>query len=487
MRLEELIRRQALRHPGREALSEEGRRITYGQLWEEVLAAAAFLEKHGVRKGDRVAIFSKNSIAATAACFGVFAAGGVAVWLDPVLDEKSLARIVADAAPAVIFFDSVFRKKLPPAPKSWDLAEAFAERGAAVLSEKQDTDLAALVYTSGSTADPLGVMLTHLNLSSNALAVAECLELTPEDRAGCVLPFHYIYGFSVLLSHLAAGASVVLENRFAFPSTTLDSFQKEKITGFYGVSSHYILLLQETDFASRSWPSLRYWAQAGDKMPRKITEKLLELFPRKKIYLMYGQTEASPRLTCLDPSKTARKPESAGQPLPGVEISVLDSSGRECAAGESGEICARGKGVMKGYWNKPQETAEILEGGRLHTGDLGFRDAEGDLWITGRMKNFVKIGGQRIGLAEIEVFAYEHPDVTEAVAAEVRDAILGQRLRLYVSVRGGLKEEDLRRHFARRLPPYKVPAEIIFLDTIPKGSGGKPDRAALAKKFPDKE
>src|SRR5690606_14002766 len=250
---------------------------------------------------------------------------------------------------------------------SQDCAAAFIEAlGAAHTApesyEPGKDDLAAIIYTSGTTGRPKGVMLSHGALYSNATAIIEYLELTSADRGLCVLPFHFSYGNSVLHSHLLAGAFLALEDNFAFPQVTLQRLQDDAITGFPGVPSTFALLLGRCRLADFDLSRLRYITQAGGAMPRALIERLRAQAPGVKIFVMYGQTEATARLTYLPPARLDAKPGPVGIPIPGVEIEVR-REGRAAAPNETGEIHARGPNVMLGYWNDPAATAQVLRDG----------------------------------------------------------------------------------------------------------------------------
>ena len=303
----------------------------------------------------------------------------------------------------------------------------------------------------------------------------------------CALPiFFYIYGLSLLISHLLAGGTVIIENGFMYPTVVLDSIEKLGATGFAGVSSHYSILLTQSDLTARTLKTLRYFAEAGDKMPVWITKKIILSFPGKEMYLMYGQTEASPRLAYLDPKKAGLKPDSVGKAVPGVELKVIHETGESCSAGDEGEIVARGANIMAGYWRKPDETARVIKDGWLHTGDLGHQDAEGDLFITGRKSDLLKVGGHRISPVEIERIAGELEGIKEAVVLGLPEKTLGHKIILCFipHADSGLTETVLLDFFKKKLPPYKMPHQFIRVGEIPKNSTGKVDRKKLAGSLP---
>ena len=415
MLLHELIFKHSMIRPHATALIEAGSggdSVTYGELARRVDEKARELSSLGFKKGQRFGILSKNSIAFAEVFFAVSRAGGVAVPLSCGLNSGRIMKIARHAGISGLYTGKGLGRE--------GISVAKALQVKVLHSGVRENALAAIIYTSGTTGEPLGVCLSHKNLISNAKSVAGYVRLSASDSVCCVLPFYYIYGLSVLLSHIFAGAAVVLDNRFMYPNTVLDSIEKFRVTGFAGVSSHYSILLGKSGLTKRKLPSVRYFMQAGDKMPEGLVKKLLSAFPEKKIYLMYGQTEASPRLTYLDPQLVMKKPGSVGKALAGIRIKVIDEKGRECAIGEEGEIAARGDNVMLGYWKNKKETGKALRNGWLYTGDLGYKDKDGDLFITGRKKRFVKVGGVKTGPVRAAGIAIKHPDIFEASMAEMR-------------------------------------------------------------------
>ncbi len=491
--LDDLLSQSARRWPNEIALMNEWGNIHYKQLEADVNVFSHRLIQLGLKRFDRAAILSRNSFDSVTVYFALSRIGAVVVWLNHSLDAKDLGAVSKDAGVSFLLCEVELKGKAEKISMdsgarivlfsdSDDLKKAPNENNIFKSISSSD-DLAAIVYTSGSTDKPLGVMLSHRNLLSNNEAIAAYLNLTKDDRVCCVLPFYYIYGLSLLLSHLAVGGSVFLENRFSYPQLALEEMEKNEITGFSGVSSHFILLINHTDFLKREFKKLRYFTHAGDKMPVAITEKMVKAFPSKELYLMYGQTEAAPRISYLDPKSAAKKPASAGKALKNIEMKILNGDGNACAPGEEGEIVIRGDNVMKGYWNNPEETKKVLREGWLFTGDIGYRDADGDLFVTGRMKQFIKVGGRRVSPAEVESMALEYPGVREAAVIGVPDETLGEKLRLYATEDAAkpVNAAALTDFYKTKAPFYKVPAEIVIVAALPRNSQGKIDRKRLAQ------
>jgi acyl-CoA synthetase (AMP-forming)/AMP-acid ligase II len=348
-----------------------------------------------------------------------------------------------------------------------------------------DIDLAAIIYTSGSTGEPRGVMLSHRNFVANARSIVHYLGLTDSDRAMSILPFYYVYGLSVLHSHLAVGGSVVIDNRFTFPNVVLEAMRQHRVTGFAGVPSTFALLLHRSALESISLPDLRYVTQAGGAMsPARVVE-WLERGPQVPFFVMYGATEAAARLTYLDPVRLREKLGSIGTPIPNVEIVVVKSDGSIAGVGEVGELVARGANIASGYWNDAAETREKFGPLGYRTGDLGYADADGYLYLVGRVHDMLKVGAHRVGAKEIEDVLAEFPGLHEAAVVGAPDDLMGEVPVAFVSLTGELSADDATKEallaFCRsRLPGHKVPARILFRRELPKlGAVGKIDKARL--------
>jgi acyl-CoA synthetase (AMP-forming)/AMP-acid ligase II len=338
-----------------------------------------------------------------------------------------------------------------------------------------DIDLASIVYTSGSTGKPKGVMLSHLNLVSNTKSTVSYLRLQETDRIMVVLPFHYIYGTSLLYTHLAVGGSLVIENRFLYPNVVLDAMDQQKVTGFSGVPSTFMLLLNKSTLNSRKFESLRYVTQAGGGMAPSIQMQVQKAFDPAQLFIMYGSTEAAPRLTYLEPRDLPRKWGSIGKAVPNVEVFPADSHGQKVPQGTVGEIVARGSNIMMGYWRDEQGTAEVLRNGLYFTGDIGREDSEGFLYIEGRAKDIIKVGGNRVGAREIEEKILELEGVAEVAVIGVEDPILGEAIKAFVAAKDGhlLVEADLKAQLQKSLPTFKLPKWIVFRPELPKSAAGK--------------
>lgn len=502
MLVHQLLSRAAERTPGATAIIEPSCTISYGLLDRLANRFASILRGSGVRRGDRVVIALENSIEMVAGYFGAMKAGAVAVPLPHGPRSDRLARAIADCTPAacivsgatasdaatfagvpVVFVDYGHREAVQPQfPSARALAVALARASAEPVDVPCiDQDLAAIVYTSGTTGLPRGVMLRHRNIIANTESIVSYLELTAADRVMCVLPLYYVYGLSLLHTHMAVGGSLILDNRFAYPNVILEAMRDHEATGFAGVPSNFALLLGLSNLREFALPHLRYVTQAGGGMaPARILE-WLERGLEAPFYVMYGATEASARLTYLPPATLRAKLGSIGVPIPNTEIVVVTDEGKPAAPFEHGELVARGANISCGYWNAPQETAERFTPLGYRTGDLGYADHEGFLYLTGRRDDMMKLGAHRVGAQEIEHVIAEYRNVFEVAVVAAPHHVLGEVPFAFVSFRdeNWPTPDQLRAFCGMRLPAHKVPAQIVLCAELPKGASGKIDKAGL--------
>jgi acyl-coenzyme A synthetase/AMP-(fatty) acid ligase len=275
---------------------------------------------------------------------------------------------------------------------------------------------------------------------------------------------------------------VFLDNRFAFPRTVLEAVAAEGCTGFAGVPLTFEILRRQVDVSTISFPRLRYLTQAGGAMAPDTIDWVRGAFHPARLFVMYGQTEATARLSYLPPERAAEKRGSIGIPIPGVELRIVDEQARELPPGETGHLVARGANVTPGYLDEPEETAAILHDGWLWTGDLASRDADGYLFHQGRTKEIIKVKGHRVSPAEIEHVLASHPDVAEVAVIGTKHALLGEVPTAYVVPRPGASptEDQLRAWCRERLPVFKVPSRFATLTALPRNPAGKVLRAELA-------
>jgi len=456
---------------------------------------AAYLVRAGGLQGNRAILVSDNSFFWVAAYLGILRAGLIAVPLPPTISQSEYEYIVSTTEARFGFLQTGFaarRDHLLSADRivvdgalsqeggttfTVSLAKLRGEmaNGHTDLPHVRKSDLAALMFTSGSTGKPRGVMVSHANIMANTDSIIQCLGLTEKDRMMTVLPFHYCFGTSLLHTHLRVGGTLVLDHRFMYPEKVLERMQETECTGFAGVPSHFQILVRKTSLRKKSFPHLRYVQQAGGHLAPVFVRELREALPTTRVYVMYGQTEATARLSYLPPEFLDTKLGSVGKGIPGVKLSVLTEDGREAGAGETGEIVAEGENITQGYWRDPEESAASYRGVKLYTGDQAIVDGDGFLYIVGRNRDFLKCAGKRIGCKQLEQQLLEFEGLLEAAVLGVPDDVKGEAVRAFVVPRPGCDgvEERLRVFCKERLPFELVPREIITLPALPKNHAGK--------------
>jgi long-chain acyl-CoA synthetase len=488
---------------------------TYGDILFSSQVIASYLLQQGCSKGDRVLLMGENSFFWVASYLGVLRAGLVCVPLPANAPQETVSYItrVTEAkfacVPTRVFLKNKLQLDIPlltdiPASVSDNLGPGLKpptqsqltglKPGAATnltceaagISQDHDfhqmsrDDLAALMFTSGTTGKPRGVMVSHGNIIANTNSIIEYLRLSSSDRIMTVLPFHYCFGASLLHTHLRVGGSLVVDPRFMFPEKILERMRETECTGFAGVPSHYQILLRKSSLRQYSFPHLRHVQQAGGHLAPAFVRELRAALPGTEVFVMYGQTEATARLSYMPPEMLDKKPGSIGKGIPGVSLRVL-CEGRNAAPGEVGEIVAQGGNITQGYWRAEEETAAVFHHGALYTGDLATVDEDGYIFIVDRAKDFIKCGGNRVSCRQIEEKLLEFDGLLEAAVVGVPDEVLGEAVRAFVvSRQDGLDLEGPLREFCKRnLLPALVPKEFIFLDALPKNASGKVAKAAL--------
>lgn len=479
----------------REAVADGTRRLSYGALWEEIAQLARRLTEAGLAPGDRVALILPNQVAGVVAWYATWLAGGVVMPLNAQAKAPDFARWLAHGEARFVVVEEGSAEAeaalatmtsagtAPPAQIVVTKDGFVVEPAGAAARAPSPEGLAVVLYTSGTTGHPKGVMLSHANVAANVTSIVSYLGLGAEDSTVTVLPFYYSYGASVLHTHLAVGARLVIEPNLVFPHVVMETIAKERATGFSGVPSTFALMMSRVKLAKYDLSSLRYLTQAGGGMPPALTERVRAAFPSAALYVMYGQTEATARLTYLPPAMLDAKLGSVGVPVPGVTIEVRREDGSRADEGESGHVAARGPNVMLGFWKDPEATGRVLRDGWLDTGDMGYLDADGVLWLAGRRSDMIKTGAHRIHPAELEEVIAELPGVAECAVVGVEDDVLGQAIKAFVVPTGAaaIAADTVKAHCQKRLAVYKIPKMIELVTSLPKTASGKVQRAMLAK------
>jgi long-chain acyl-CoA synthetase len=498
VRVEGFLHDSARRFPEKIALIAGERRIGYRSLAADAARLAQHLRERGVVRGERVVIFLDNSPETVVSIFAVLQAGAVFSVVNPGTKLDKLAYILNNCGARAVITEPRVEAIAAEAAKSapsvaftlvTPFEKSFSEINSNTKTEEQigiDLDLAMIVYTSGSTGFPKGVMMTHQNVVSAATSITTYLESAPDDVVLSVLPLAFDYGLYQALMCVKVGATLVLEKSFTYPAVLLDKLRRERVTGLPLVPTVAAVLLQLKDLAPGAFPDLRYITNTAAALPPAHIARLQELFPATKIYSMYGLTECK-RCTYLPPAQLAVRPGSVGIAIPGTEAYVVDETGRKLPRGATGELVIRGGHVMKGYWGDPQATERALRPGPfpwekvLYTGDLFRTDEEGYLYFVARKDDIIKSRGEKVSPKEVENVLYELAGVREAAVVGVPDAVLGMAIKAVVSAdpEAGLTERDVIRHCAKRLEDFMVPKSVEFRDGLPKSANGKISRSQV--------
>ncbi len=485
--------------------------VSYGALAGQVGQLLFALREAGVSEGGFVVVTVPACATSVAVALAAQACGAAVADVNRELGREALAEILRQTAARVVVApgrDAALWGELARAAK---LSHLFVvhpakpnEKLAAVLEGVPWTWLpeappkdgafrgepacvrspdapALLVYTSGSTGAPRAVVQTHRNIAANTEGICRYLELTAADRALATLPLFYCYGRSVLQTHLHAGASVFFDNRFMYPRVVMEAVAEQRCTGFAGVPLTFESLRRQVELTALDLSALRYVTQAGGAMQPDTVRWARQVFAPAKLFVMYGQTEATARLTYLPPERAEEKVGSAGRALHNVELAIVDDGGQALPAGVAGNVVARGPSITPGYFQAPAETAEILKGGWLWTGDVGRLDEEGFLFLTGRSKDFLKLGGHRVSAAELEEALARVEGVKEVAVVGVKDAAGGEQAVAFVVKESGaaLDERAVRRATREKLPAFKVPKYVCFTAALPRTASGKIAKAEL--------
>lgn len=494
--------------PTRIALHHRGRDLTYGELGRRARVFARWLETQGVSSGERIAIVLPNTADYLVAYYGILLAGGCAVALNPESAPEEIVRILdhCEASGAIVTpkISRILLSSSPPPnalkcllisdpsePQTphdeiTSLGSVVSEGDAVWPTGVSTEDLAQIIYTSGTTGRSKGVTLQHRALAANCRSIVSYLRLAATDAVFVTLPFFYSYGTSLLITHVAVGGRLVLANDFVFLGRALDLMRDQEATGFSGVPSSFAMLIHTSDFLRRSFPALRYMTCAGGALAPETITSIQRAFPGVEYYSMYGQTEASARLSTLLPNELDSHLGSIGRGIPGVELLVADEDGRPVPAGVIGEIVARGENLMLGYWKDAEATARVLRPEGLRTGDLARTDVDGYIYIVGRKSDIIKSGAYRIGPQDIEEVMLQCEDVVEVAVVGRPDRILGEVPVAFVVLRqhgNAPLPPELLQFANERLPRYMALREVRIVDSLPKTASGKVLRKSLRERL----
>jgi len=453
---------------------------------------AAGLAERGVVAGDRIGLFCPNAPQFAVAYLGILKAGGTVVPINLMLNPKEIAFILADAGAKGFFYHRTLAKAVGQARESTPglafsvsignaegvdpcLDDLMETKGTPpVLVIDADRQLAAILYTSGTTGRPKGAMLSHRNLMANTASIMQAMALQPGlDRILVVLPLFHAFAATVgMLTPLLHGLALVIVERFE-PKLVSASISDHGATVFLGVPSMYSLLLRLEDEARNQWASVRFCVSGGAAMPRALMASFEERFGIP-ILEGDGPTECSP-VTCVNPRSERRKPGSVGLPVPGVDMRIAGPDGSWLATGEHGEVCVRGANVMRGYWGLEEQSRESFFGDWFRTGDLGYRDADGYFFLLDRIKDVIIINGMNVYPRTIEEVLYRHPEVAEAAVVGEPDRLHGEIPIAFVVPKLGIRPDpaSLREWCKAHLGRHEIPRRVELRESLPKNAAGK--------------
>lgn len=517
-------------HGDREAFvfPKSGYRRTFREFQDEVREIALALLAFGVQHGEHVGIWSTNLPQWVVAQFAAAQIGAVLVNINPAYRAHELAYVLNQADVTVLlltdrfkhsqYFDllaevcpeikepanerlraSAFPKlrhvvslKEDKLPGMWNWSEFRGLSGkvnARHLDRRQETvqagDVVNIQYTSGTTGFPKGAMLTHRNLLMNGYCIGQRLRYTPEDRLCLPVPFYHCFGCVMgTLMCVSHGAAAVVPAEMFDPLATLETIQAERCTGIYGVPTMFIAELNHPRFAEFNLKSLRTGVMAGSPCPIEVMRAVVEKMGAREMTIAYGLTEASPVITQTETTDSVEhRVGTVGKVLPGAEARIIKPGTLEdVAPGESGELIARGHGIMKGYYNKPKETADAFTpDGWLHSGDLAARTPDGYYRITGRIKDMLIRGGENVYPREIEEFFHQNPKIADVQVVGLPDESFGEEISAWIRVKPGevLTEEEVRASCRGKIAHYKIPKYIVIVDEYPTTVTGKVQKFKL--------
>jgi long-chain acyl-CoA synthetase len=454
---------------------------SFKNLYRNSLALAEYL-RHTYREKQNILLLAPNSVFFITAYLAILKSGHVVVPLNRETEQSNLDFIREKCKPVLAICASGILKKITieglDILNEEILQRILASQGESPFNfpETRPEQLAELIFTSGTTGEPKGVMISHKNLIANTSSILEYLELSGRDIMLVVLPFYYCYGLSLLHTHLRAGASLVMNNMFIMLGKVISDLKRYRCTGFAGVPSHFQILLRKSDsFKSTAFPDLRYVMQAGGRLHNAFISEFRESHPGIQFIVMYGQTEATARLAFLPSGDLPGKIGSCGRAIPGVRLVIADESGVLVKTGETGEILASGDNIMQGYYGDPESTRQVLKNGWLHTGDLASMDEEGYIYLKARIKEILKVGGRRISPREIEEVIVAKPGVVDCSIEGIDDVLLGETMKAIVVVTdsSSITVDSIRSWCAARLAAYKIPQIIELENKITLSPTGK--------------
>ncbi len=502
----DILGQNAKKLPHKTALVYQDTRLSYLELNQRTNRLAKALLGLGLEKGDRVAVLANNCSQYVEIYFATAKDGLPIVPLNTNLDVDGLAYIINDSGANTLIFSDNYSEVVDSLRRELKTVRNFIVLGQALegqeayedlLSEHtpdepqvavSEDDTAWILYTSGTTGPPKGVMLSHKNLISDTLStLLTCFPISRKDIHLSLLPLFHVGGLWHMRCCFYIGGTNVLVEK-PDPELVLETIQREKVTTSCFVPPMMVPIIDYPEINRYDVSSMRVMVYSGAPLPEGLYQRMKRIFG-DIIIQVYALTEATGGVIMPPlmegPWEEVKRPGSCGKEVLGVEVRLIDEEGQDCAPGQVGEILVRGDNVMKGYWGMPEATAKALEGGYLHTGDLAFKDEEGYYYITGRKKDVISSGGRAIYSPQIENVISMHPAVSEVAVIGVPDEELGEAIKAVVVLKVGRRatEEELIEWCKGRLENYQVPSSVDFISSLPKTPSGKIRKALLKEKY----
>jgi len=490
----------SMMRPDKPALRYLGETTTWAQLSRRSLQLAAALADRGVTAGDRVAMLTLNHPWFVESVFAANSLGAMAVPLSFRLAPLELDHILADCTPSAVVVDAQLLSLLEAVPCAASIGtvivigepdgtgghvayeEFLSAQEPMELPDVSEESTALIMYTSGTTGRPKGVLLSHRNMQLQALTCIRAMEMFDDSDVGFLTaPFFHIAGLGSIVANILVGSTVVIHPLGVFdPRAVLDAYEREGATVVFNVPQQWDLICAQPDVDKRDL-KLRIISWGAAPASQATLRAMAEKFPGALNVAVFGQTETSPITCVLRGADSSRKLGSVGRPIPTIQYRIVDDAMNDVATGEVGEIVYRGPTVTQGYWNKPQETAEAFAGGWFHSGDLVRQDDEGFVWVVDRKKDMIISGGENIYSAELENVIAEHPSVLEVAVIGRADDRWGQVPVAFVTVAAGadLSLRELTGFLDGRLASFKMPKDLVVLAQLPRNAAGKVTKGAL--------
>ena len=490
----EVLEKTAARQAQKTAIIAKEEQLTFGELNHQAQALASHLHREGIRRGDRVGLLLPNSTAIPLSYYATQKIGAVTVILDARLKGKELQGVLSDADLSLLIVHSQLFSEVEEnfktlasiptwivngtGPRSFESRRATSA-GTVSAPNLQADDDALILYTSGTTGEPKGVVLSYRNLNQYPRVMGELGITDTSTIRGCILPMSHIVGPVVCNELAERGYTLVIFDQIN-PITLLEGIQKYRVSVFESVPIVFQLLMGVKNLASYDTSSVKIAAMMGTSIPLPLLRAFQSAQPHIKVIQGFGLTETSPLITLVEPNQAEAKVGSIGRAVPDVEVKIIDQAGNELGVDEPGEIITRGPHVMKGYFRRPDATAERVRDGWLYTGDVGKRGTDGYYYHLGRRDDMIITGGLNVYPAEVENLIYTYPGVQENIVFAIPDDKRGQVIGAAVVPRPGahLSEKELLAFLRANLANFKVPDKIVVRDSLPRTSSGKSIRDA---------